>query len=307
MERFLVENQRLRDELGQDEQDSPGGKVGQGVKLAVNPSVRHIKLPGPRPLRQKRAAESNDGRKRMVATTIQRHAMEACPECRTRLHGESVGWTREVIDIPETLPVVVTEHQVIKRRCMRCDRWHLPALELGSAVVGHSRFGINLVSLVSWRRTELRLPISKIKTYLTERHALRTRAGEIVALLKRTAAAGDAEVAKIKHLICNERAVYADETGWREDGNNRYVWVASTKNGLRLYQFSASRASAMAEKLLPHCAGTVIFDFYGAYNFIASNRQRCWAHLKRDHRDLGQEFSKYCPEIITWLAALDRL
>ncbi len=69
----------------------------------------------PKEPRKKRAAEHNTSQKRSRPTRIERHVLERCPDCGYRLHGESIDYTREVIELPPPQPVEVTEHQVLKR------------------------------------------------------------------------------------------------------------------------------------------------------------------------------------------------
>jgi hypothetical protein len=71
--------------------------------------------------RKKRAKEHNTSRKRMVPT----HGaacLEHCPDCAYRLTGESLDYSREVIELPPPQPVEVIEHQVVKRWCPHCER-----------------------------------------------------------------------------------------------------------------------------------------------------------------------------------------
>ena len=75
---------------------------------------------------KKRAPEHNTSRKRATPTRIERHVLERCPDCAYRLSGESLDYTREVIELPAPQSVEVIEHQVIKRWCPCCGRWRSP-------------------------------------------------------------------------------------------------------------------------------------------------------------------------------------
>jgi hypothetical protein len=70
---------------------------------------------GEKPARKKRAAEYTTSCQRMTPTRHERHALEQCPECRYELHGESLDYTREVIELSTPQAVEVIEHQVVKR------------------------------------------------------------------------------------------------------------------------------------------------------------------------------------------------
>jgi hypothetical protein len=108
---------------------------------------------GEKPPRRKRATEHNTSRKRLPPTRIERHALERCPDCQYELHGESIDYTREVIELPPPQAVEVIEHQVIKRWCPSCRKWHSPQLDLRGQVFGQGRIGKRIASLVVYLRT----------------------------------------------------------------------------------------------------------------------------------------------------------
>lgn len=72
----------------------------------------------------------------MTPTRQVRHALSHCPECQSELHGESLDYTREVIELPPPQAVEVIEHQVVKRWCPCCPRWRSPQLDLRGQVFG---------------------------------------------------------------------------------------------------------------------------------------------------------------------------
>jgi len=59
------------------------------------------KSPSPKEKRKKRAPQHNHGRKRMTPTRVIEHALESCPDCHYRLHGHSLDYSREVIELPK--------------------------------------------------------------------------------------------------------------------------------------------------------------------------------------------------------------
>ncbi len=90
----------------------------------------------PKPKRKKRAAQHNHGRRRETPTQIVPHAVERCPDCDYQLQGNSLAYTRQVIDLPAPQPIDIIEHQVFKRWCPHCRRWHRPKRELAGMVLG---------------------------------------------------------------------------------------------------------------------------------------------------------------------------
>lgn len=244
----------------------------------------------PKKTRRQRAAEQNAARRKEPperVTEIRQHALERCPVCDYKLSGQSIARRRQVIDLPEIPALQVVEHQVIKRWCPKCQTWHTPKLDLSGEVLGQGRIGHRAASLVSWLRTTLRLPVKQVQTLLAQLYRLTLSVGEIVALSHAVAQAGQTTVAAIKTAILAHPHVHMDETGWREDGDNGYAWVMCTPDGWRAFVFDFSRAGAVPAALLDGFTGTLVSDFYGAYNDACARHQRCWVHLLRDLRQLN--------------------
>ena len=71
--------------------------------------------------------------------------------------------------------------------------------------------------------------------------------------------------------------VHADETGWREDGHNGYVWTFSTPT--ERYFLRRGRGKAVVDEVLgDQFAGVLVSDFSAAYHHYDGPKQRCWAH-----------------------------
>jgi len=114
------------------------------------------------------------------------------------------------------------------------------------------RFGVRLVSLIATLHEEARLPMATIQWYLQTVHALSVSVGAIVGALRQVAQAGGPAVATIREEIRGSPVVYGDETGWREDGVNGYVWVFCTP--VAQYFTRGSRGGAMVDAVLGRSA-----------------------------------------------------
>lgn len=286
-----------------------GGSDGQApvfVKPNRHPD-KHAHRARPKKTRRQRAAEQNAVRKKEPpeqVTEIRQHALERCPTCDYKLSGHSIARRRQVIDLPPMPGLQVVEHQVLKRWCPVCKVWHVPKLDLSGEVLGHGRLGHGIASLVSWLRTTLRLPVKLVRTLVWQIYKLKLSTGEIVALCHAVATAGQTTVTEIRQAIVASPQVHMDETGWREDGDNGYVWASSTPEGLRAFEFHLSRAGAIPEALLAGFVGTLVTDFYGGYNHTDGRHQRCWVHLLRDLRQLKADYAASHPEMLAWIDAL---
>ena len=236
------------------------------------PGLKSKADPKPAQPRKPRKRRSHGfARTRMTPTQRVEHVVERCPDCATQLSGGWTHHTREVIDLPQ-VPVSVTEHAYIARTCPRCRRRCVPPAQLGGVALGKQRLGINLISLIAALREEARLPFRVIQWYLDTVHGLRLSVGAIVAATHRVAQKARAELTDILERIRGSPVVHADETGWREDGHNGYVWTFSTPD-LRYYLRRGRGKAVVDEALGEEFAGVLVSDFYAAYHHYDGPKQ----------------------------------
>ena len=127
-----------------------------------------------------------------------------------------------------------------------------------------------------------RQPIALIQQYLYTQHALALSQGEIVDVLQTVAKLGQSERDALLASLRTQPVVHADETGWRENGQHGYLWLACTDDTC-VIERHASRGSQGPRALLgADFSGTLVTDFYAAYNILLCRHQRCWVHLLRD-------------------------
>jgi transposase len=267
------------------------------------------KATGTAPVRKKRAAEHNTSRKRAKPTRIERHVLAQCPECHYRLRGESLDYSREVVELPPPQPVEVIEHQVVKRWCPHCERWRSPQLDLSGQVFGQGRIGMRVAALVAYLRTTLRLPVRQVQTYLATLHALHLSVGEIVELAHDVRQQLQGQADQLLAQVRQQPVVHQDETGWRENGQNGCIWatVSAGPQAVRYYEYSLSRSHQVALRLLgARFRGVLVSDFYAAYNLIPGLHQRCWAHLLRDLHTLKEEHAAR-DDVLQWAQQVRQL
>ena len=94
----------------------------------------------------------------------------------------------------------------------------------------------------------------------------------------------------LKEKLRASPVVYADETHWREDGRNGYMWYGGNEN-LAVFHIDSSRSSKVAVELFGDSFGGALgTDGYAAYNAVnAKKRQSCLAHLIRKAEEIEKE------------------
>ncbi len=250
----------------------PGHKPEQPVALARRP-------------RRKRTV--NRARPRSEPTARVEHAVTHCPDCGIALAGGAVKRTREVLEVVPT-PATITAHVYLERCCPGCGKRWTPAVALDGQVLGQSRLGVGLVSLIATLRSAWRLPVRSIQQALSSLHGLDLSTGAIHGALEQVACAGQRQVDATLAAIRASPVVHADETGWRENGHNRYLWTFSTPT--QAYYVLGSRAKGMVDAVLgPDFSGVLVSDFYAAYDHYDGLQQKCWVHLLRDVHALERQ------------------
>jgi len=229
-------------------------------------------------------------RHNLLATGVQYHAVGKCPDCGMKLTGGSVKWKHQVVDTP-VIRVEVTDHLFVERRCGACGkRWTPDAGSvLGEVVVGKRSIGIGLMSLIAYLKTSCRMPIRPIRKLLCSLFGVDISSGEIAELLHAVAKIGQGEYEVLLEKVRGSPVLHGDETGWRENGKNGYLWSFSTPQ-VRYFTYNHSRGGAVVKEALgDEFAGALVSDFYGGYNIYDGVKQRCWVHYIRDLKALREK------------------
>jgi transposase len=261
------------------------GRSGGGAPRGMPGHKPQQRPEGPARPRQRRA--QGYGRRRSAPTEQVVHAVAQCPDCGCALVGGSRQRRREVLELAPT-PAAVIEHVYLARRCPQCGRRCVPPPELEQVVVGRQRLGVGLVSLIATLRILGRWPYGQIQRYLATVHGLRLSQGALVGALRTVARQGAGPAAQIHAQVRASPVVHGDETGWRENGHNGYVWTFSTPTA-RLFVHGSRAGSVVDAALGPAFAGVLVSDFYAAYDHVPAPKQRCWPHLLRDVHELRQQ------------------
>src|SRR5215472_12592473 len=272
LQRLQAENIELRAALAAAQQRI----VELEAKKTPPPAFAKANTPTrPQQPRQKRAPKHTQARRLERPTQVVEHRLERCPTCQGHVSGVHLARRRQVVDVPPPPPVAVIEHRVFKGWCSFCHAWREAPLDLAGQVLGQGRIGSGIASLVAHLRLVVRAPLRIIQAWLSSVHGLCLAVGEISDLLRRVAAKGQPTLLSLRERIRASPVVHADETGWREDGQNGSVWFAGTPRGERYFEYHPSRAGALINTLLGEdFSGVVGSDFSAAYNDMPGGRHQ---------------------------------
>ena len=264
------ENEALRGQL------PGGGASGAHAPPFVKPNKKE-RSDAPRKKRKKWFVR----RRETPTEEIPHSTGERCPDCGGPLSTPWEHRRHQVIEVPET-PIRVIDHIIMAQRCGYCRKVHYGKLTPADGVIGNHRFGIGFMSLVATLCTVSRIPQRMIPTVVEGLYGVQVSIGEISEILHKVAKCGKAEAGKILEEIRTSRVAHGDETGWREDGVNGYIWSFSTPEARYIHR-DGSRGQKVAKEILGETfCGVLVADFYAGYNWYTGPIQRCWAHMKRD-------------------------
>jgi transposase len=142
------------------------------------------------------------------------------------------------------------------------------------------------------------MPMGRVCEYLN------VGPGSLSKLFRRCAALFGEMPEKLIEEYRRAPVKHADETGWRTDGKNGYVWLFATTD-LSVFQFGKNRSSKVPQAIFGKdpLPGTLVVDRYAAYNKTPCRIQYCYAHLLRNVEDLRKEFPDE-DEVSTFVAVV---
>lgn len=94
-----------------------------------------------------------------------------------------------------------------------------------------------------------------------------------------------------------ERNIHGDETSWRINGKNHWLWVFVGRWTV-IYEVDR-KSKDLPSRVLQNYDGNITSDSWAAWNHVGSTHQRCHYHYGRDiddtirYRNPGKEFLKF--------------
>src|SRR5205823_14326499 len=130
------------------------------------------------------------------------------------------------------------------------------------AQLGANALALALAALL---RVNYRLPYRQVAQLFADVAGLRVSAAGVCRQVERVAGAMRGEYLHLRRLVRSSPVVNMDETGWRVDGKNGWLWAMLCPKAT-VYHADRSRGGQVAERLVGRAyGGTLIADFYGGY------------------------------------------
>jgi transposase len=208
------------------------------------------------------------------------HRPGQCPACTLPLEAAlPVGGEPICVQVWEVPPIVptVTEHRGYPVRCPHCGVL-VPAPDLPAGA-----FGPRLTAMGSLLHGRFRLSMRETTEVFADLFGVPLGPASISTLCQEVATALDEPYEQVRARVEGEPHANVDETGWKQAGERRWLWVAVSALCTR-FVVAKNRSAAVLVMLLGETfSGVVSSDRYKAYLSIPlERRQVCWAHLKRN-------------------------
>lgn len=207
-----------------------------------------------------------------------------CDACGTLLLGEDQDPQRhQVTELPRIEPAV-TEYRRHALTCLVCG-----TVTQGTwpADMPPGDFGPRLQATTGYLSGRLGMSQRDITETLETVFHTDISLGSIPALETVVSDALVQPVADAQHYVQHQTAANVDETGWHQQAKRAWLWVAATPL-VAVFLVLTTRSAKGARQLLGDAFGGIVgSDRWSAYNWLdPSQRQLCWAHLKRDFQKL---------------------
>ena len=192
---------------------------------------------------------------------------------------------RQLWELPP-LTVAVTEHRLHRARCPGCGgetRAELPP------ELPRSAFGPRLEAAVATLSVRNRVSRRDVGELSEELFGCPLSLGAVDAICQRASAALARPHRELHEAVKHSPVVNADETGWKQAGERRWLWAGLTPT-LAAFLITGSRGQDSARALLGEdFQGTCVSDRFSGYKHLALERRAlCWSHLVRDFRKLEE-------------------
>jgi transposase len=183
----------------------------------------------------------------------------------------------QVADVPNTL-AEVTEHQGHSRTCPCGHVTHAPV----PADVRAHTIGPRLTAAIVYFAGSHGMSKRGIEETVETLFGVPIAVGTIANLEREAAAALDPAYREARRHVAAAAVKHLDETGWKEAGKKRWLWVAATATAV-LFLIHPRRNLDAMKLLLGRLSGILVSDRWCVYDdWEYECRQLCWAHVKRN-------------------------
>ena len=226
-----------------------------------------------RPRHSMRKRGGQDGHKGVARKKPETNAspvvlsLENCPDCGSTLGEPCDSYARTVTDIPPMRPLV---YDLIVNRysCHACGR----RVSGEPPLPPHTAFGPSLASFVATMRMQA-TSFEKIAMLLKQFFSIHVSKATLQRIEQWVADRLRPKYMKLKASLKSHKHCNLDETSLRVNGDNGWMWVAST-NSSSVYVIANTRGKRVPIELLSGYSGVMVHDAWKPYDAITTARHQ---------------------------------
>jgi transposase len=214
----------------------------------------------------------------------------------------------QVTEVPP-VKAHITEYQfppVVCGDCGKTTRAPLP-----EEIAGH--FGPQLTALIAYGTVVCRLPRRLVEAMLADVLGIEISLGSTQKAWEEVSRAVAQPVQQLQKQLPREAVLNVDETGWRTNGDKRWIWALVAQQFVFYVVASTRGAEVLVSLLGAVFRGILCNDRWVVYLSYHSGRmQLCWAHLKRNILGIADcarspSARQFCRDALAIVARLFRL
>ena len=214
----------------------------------------------------------------------------------------------QVTEVPP-VKAHITEYQFPNVVCGDCGR--TTRAPLPEEIAGH--FGPQLTALIAYWTVVCRLPRRLVEALLADVLGIEISLGSTQKAWEEVSQAVAQPVQQLQEQLPREVVLNVDETGWRTNGDKRWIWALVAQQFVFYVVASTRGAEVLVSLLGAVFRGILCNDRWVVYLSYHSGRmQLCWAHLKRNILGIAEyarspSTQQFCRDALAIVARLFRL
>lgn len=148
-------------------------------------------------------------------------------------------------------------------------------------VMPRGEYGMEVAVILAFLVYFIQISIDQARSILVFFTGIDLSRSQADSLLQQLSTLLEPELDKIIDLLALAYLVHIDETGWKIGKERLYAWIF-TNLAHTVLLYGKSRGEETIEEVLSRAfEGTVVTDFFSAYEKYFKGQQKCWAHLLR--------------------------
>jgi transposase len=209
---------------------------------------------------------------------------KSCSNCGRKLRGHDPQPERHQVSEAPVVKAQVTEYRRHTLCCGACGQWTRADWP---SDMPRTSFGPRAQAVVAYLTGRMGASHRDVVEALQVLYGLVISTGSVSTIERQVRHALSAPVEEAHNFARQQMSQYVDETGWREAGQRKWLWVNATRD-VTAFEVLSGRGSDEAKQMISSEAkGIVTTDRYWSYNWLAGRRRQvCWAHLQRDFQAL---------------------